>query len=237
MVDTESGPVGPPGRGGRAGRESRVLALATVLTLGTGAVDAISLLRLGGVFSSVITGNLVLLGLAAGREDGVLAAHLAVAGAAFVAGVLAGARMTGPGPAGSERNVWPRRVNVALAAELACLGGFLGWWVAEGGHPAGPAQLALLAIAAVAMGIQSAAVRAIGIPGLSTTYMTGSLTAALATVVTAGRLQWHSLVLLAAVVVGAGAAGLLVVNSPAAAAALPVGLLALVLGAAVTRLD
>ena len=39
--------------------------LLVLLTLTTGAVDASSFLHLGNVFSSVITGNLVLLGLSA----------------------------------------------------------------------------------------------------------------------------------------------------------------------------
>lgn len=202
-----------------------------MLTLGTGAVDAISFLRLGGVFSSVITGNLVLLGLAAGSANGELAAHIVVAGAAFVAGVLCGARLTGP--AVPHHPIWPARVNVSLAAELAVLTVFLGWWVAAGARPDGGGQLGLLALAALAMGVQSAAVRAIGITGLSTTYMTGSLTSALATVVNAGRLQWHSLVLIFSVVAGAAISGLLLAIAPEAAPALPAALVAIVLAVAV----
>jgi uncharacterized membrane protein YoaK (UPF0700 family) len=201
-----------------------------VLTLGAGAIDAISFLRLGGVFSSVITGNLVLLGLAAGRANGGLAAHVAVAGMAFVGGILFGARLAGPVAPGHP--VWPTRVNVALASELAALAVFVGWWAATGGRPSGADQFGLLALAALAMGIQSAAVRAIGIAGLSTTYMTGTLTTALANVVTAGKLQWYSLVLILSVVVGAAMSGLLLAMAPAAAPALPVGLVAIVLGTA-----
>ena len=215
-------------------RASAALALATVLTIGTGAIDAISFLRLGGVFSSVITGNLVLLGLAAGRADGALAAHLGVAGVSFIAGVLAGAGLTGPTTA--DHPVWPARVNVALAAELASLGMFLGWWATIGSHPRGGVQFALLALAALAMGLQSAAVRAIGIAGLSTTYMTGILTSALATVVAAGRVHWHSLALIGSVVVGAAASGLLIITAPWAAPILPMGLLAAVLGMAAIML-
>lgn len=44
-----------------------------------------------------------------------------------------------------------------------------------GGHPAGGRRLALLALAAAAMGIQSAAVRRLG--QISTTYLTSTLTA------------------------------------------------------------
>jgi uncharacterized membrane protein YoaK (UPF0700 family) len=41
--------------------------LLVVLTLTTGALDAVTFVRLGKVFSSVITGNLALLGIAAGQ--------------------------------------------------------------------------------------------------------------------------------------------------------------------------
>ena len=48
--------------------------LAAALTFGTGAMDVASVTRLGGVFSSVMTGNLVLLGLAAARTSNAAAA-------------------------------------------------------------------------------------------------------------------------------------------------------------------
>ncbi|HEY5990219.1 MAG TPA: DUF1275 family protein, partial [Streptosporangiaceae bacterium] len=49
-----------------------------LLTATTGAVDAASFLALGTVFSSVITGNLVLLGIAAGVGRSALAVHSGV---------------------------------------------------------------------------------------------------------------------------------------------------------------
>ena len=56
-----------------------LIALAAALAFGTGAMDVASFTQLGGVFSSVMTGNLVLLGLAAARPSGELAAHTALA--------------------------------------------------------------------------------------------------------------------------------------------------------------
>ena len=47
--------------------------LVVVLTVTTGGVDAAAFLHLGHVFSSVITGTMVLLGVAAGTHDAVLA--------------------------------------------------------------------------------------------------------------------------------------------------------------------
>jgi uncharacterized membrane protein YoaK (UPF0700 family) len=65
--------------------------LLVLLTLTTGAVDASCFLHLGNVFSSVITGNLVLLGVAAATRSASLAIHSGVALAGYSAGVLIGA--------------------------------------------------------------------------------------------------------------------------------------------------
>lgn len=203
------------------------LTFSVALTVVTGAMDAITFTRLGDVFSSVMTGNLVLLGVSAGRADGALAVHVAVAVAGFVGGVLLAGTITGPPARVAGR--WPPRVSAALAVELALLAGFSAGWAAGSGRPDGTGQLVLLLLAATAMGVQTGAVRAIGITGLSTTYLTGTLAGILATLVTDGRLQRRSLVILAALIVGAAVAALLVVHVPTAAPALPVALLLVVL--------
>src|SRR5260370_13117014 len=104
----------------REGGESRgpraPLVLAAVLTAGTGAADAISFLRLGNVFTSMMTGNLIQVGVAVGRGDAALAAHVLVAVAAFVAGVLASTRTGGPAPPG--RPPLPPRVRGPPARPL-----------------------------------------------------------------------------------------------------------------------
>jgi len=68
--------------------------LVVLLTVTTGGVDAAAFLHLGHVFSSVITGTLVLLGVAAGTHDGALAENCAVALASYVAGVAVGAPLS-----------------------------------------------------------------------------------------------------------------------------------------------
>ena len=105
-----SGAVGrATGTGGEPPRNEarRRDVLVVVLTLTTGAVDAVTFLRLGNVFSSVITGNLVLLGVAAGRASARLAVNSGLALAGYAAGALAGGAVAGnhsrgrPGRAGS----------------------------------------------------------------------------------------------------------------------------------------
>lgn len=200
--------------------------LAVALTVATGATGAISYTRLGSVFSSVMTGNLVLLGLSAGREDAGLAGRLAVAIVGYMVGALVGSRIAGAPD--KARPVWPVRVTVALLAESVVLGGLLAGWEVGGSRPGGRVELGLLAAAVLAMGVQAGAVRAIGIPGLSTTYLTGTLTGVLAELATTRSVQWRSIAILVGLVSGA-AGGLLAVQATATAPLLPIGVLAVVL--------
>jgi uncharacterized membrane protein YoaK (UPF0700 family) len=49
--------------------ETKRNALVVVLIVASGSVDAVGFLRLGGVFTSVMTANMVLLGVSAGTRD------------------------------------------------------------------------------------------------------------------------------------------------------------------------
>jgi uncharacterized membrane protein YoaK (UPF0700 family) len=188
-------------------------ALLVLLTVTTGAVDASCFLHLGNVFSSVITGNLVLLALSAATQSAPLAIHSGVALTGYCAGVLAGApiaarRATGEGP-------WPPSVTLTLLAEFAVLAVFSVGWESAGPHPDGTAQLLLIAGLAGAMGIQSAAVRQLG--GMSTTYLTGTLTAVVTDLVTRDRRPGlaRSIGVLVAIVSGAVVGGLVTQHAPA----------------------
>ncbi len=195
-------PAGGDRRHGAA-RDYRVV----LLTVTAGAVNAVSFLALGKVFSSVITGNLVLLGVAASTHSSIEAIHAGVALAGYAAGVLAGA------PLAARRShrtgAWPASVTTTLAAELCVLAGFCIGWELSHGRPRGGAQLALLVVLAAGMGMQSAAVRHLG--QMSSTYLTSTLTGVLAGLVTRTRPEGfvRSVGVLAAVVVGALAGGTL----------------------------
>ena len=207
--------------------------LLVLLTLTTGAVDASCFLHLGNVFSSVITGNLVLLGVAAATQSASLAVHSGTALAGYSAGVLIGVPIATRRASGGE--TWPLSVTVTLVAELCVLAAFSAGWELTGGRPGGTAQLLLIAALAVAMGIQSAAVRQLG--GMSTTYLTGTLTAVVADLVTHGRAPGlaRSLGVLAAIVAGAAAGGLVAEHAPAWLPAVIMTPLAVVVIASVTR--
>ena len=146
--------------------------LVVILALTTGAVNAVTFLRLGKVFASVMTGNLALFGVATAQRDGGFAINAGVALAGYCLGVLAGATMARAPRAGQP--TWPRRVTVTLAVELIMLAGFSGGWLALAGHPSGGGQLALLAVASAAMGMQATAVRRLG--QMSSTYLTSTVT-------------------------------------------------------------
>ena len=184
------------------------------LAVVSGATDAIGLMTLGGAFTSVMTGNLVLLGVSASSADGVLAIASGGAILAFCAGAALGARLAGSPVAGDR--IWPRAVTVGLAVEFAFLAAYaVGWWV-TGGAPSSAVALVLLFSTAVALGIQSSTVQRFGVSGMSTTYLTGTLTTVVIRL--AGgrgvREVWHSIEILLGLVAGAAAGALLVLAAP-----------------------
>lgn len=180
--------------------------LVVLLTLTTGAVDVTSFLTLGNVFSSVVTGDMVLLGAAAGTGRPELAVHSGVALAGYVIGVLVGAPLAAQPHHAS--GTWPPSVTVTLAVELVILGAFSAGWELARTHPSGGGQLALVAVLAAAMGLQAAAVRRLG--QMSTTYLTSTLTALVAGLVTGSKPDGmaRSLGVLATIIIGAIAASI-----------------------------
>jgi uncharacterized membrane protein YoaK (UPF0700 family) len=206
--------------------ETKRNVLVVVLIVASGSLDAVGFLRLGGVFTSVMTANMVLLGVSAGTHDAALAVHVGAAFGGYLLGSFVGSRVSGS--AQGDQPVWPDRVSVTLAVELAMLTVFAAWWEATGGHPPGAQTYGLIAVNAVALGIQSAAVLRFGVPGLSTTYLTGTLTQFVASL-SRGRLLWRSLASLIAVVSGGVIAAVLAVEAPRFVPIVPLGVLGLVL--------
>ncbi|HSN03248.1 MAG TPA: YoaK family protein [Acidimicrobiales bacterium] len=205
--------------------------LVVTLTVATGSIDAIGLLRLGGVFTSVMTGNMVLLGVAVGKHDASIAIHTGVAFLAYVLGSFVGARVAGH--AEENEHLWPRPVVHALALELAVLVVFGLWWELVGATPSTGIEYALLSLNAIALGIQSSAVLRFGISGLSTTYLTGTLTQFIAGLTKRGApLQARSAFILLALIGGAAAGASAAIYAPRLAPLVPIVALVIVVGGA-----
>lgn len=206
-------------------------ALLVLLAVNSGATDAIGFVALGGAFTSVMTGNMVLIGLSAAQRDGAVALRSALAIVFFMAGCVVGSRVAGQPAQGDP--LWPRNVSRALAIEFAAYAVFaIGWWI-SGNHPTGNVQLVLLSANAVALGTQSSAVLRFGMSGMSTTYMTGTLTTMMAALAQGRhpKLVLPSAEIIIGLIVGAVAATLLAIYVPVLAPLLQLGL---VLGVVVT---
>jgi uncharacterized membrane protein YoaK (UPF0700 family) len=149
--------------------------LVLVLAAVSGITDASGFLHLGGAFSSVMTGNLVLVGLGTGTGDAALAGTSGVAVIAFIAGCIVGGRLAGHHS--SKDTVWPQAITRTLTTEFVVFVAYATALEVVGGNPHGDVvKAALLASNAVALGLQSSAILRFGDSGLSTTYMTGTLT-------------------------------------------------------------
>ncbi|MET0702375.1 MAG: YoaK family protein [Mycobacterium sp.] len=216
------------------GGERWPVIVAAVLTFGTGALDVLTLMHLGGVFASVMTGNLALMGLGVARTDGSALIHTAVAVLSYVIGVAVGSRITGVRQA--DHPAWPPRVTVALGVQFIVLCALAVGWVVTGANPAGGVQIALLAAAAGGMGMQSAAMRGLG-AAVATTYLTGTLTSLIEGWMGAPKRRSDSagVASLVAAVVGAACGGLLLLTAPVVTPMLTLVPLAAVLAVAVYR--
>jgi uncharacterized membrane protein YoaK (UPF0700 family) len=182
------------------------------LTAGTASLDVTAFFRLGGVFASVMTSNLVFVGVAVAKTEAAFGARCAVAILSYIAGVGVGSAIAPP--SGDENRLGTRPLSLLLTGELAVLVGYTIWWLALDASPAGWTRYALLGVIALAMGSQSAAARQLGNPNAGTTYLTGTLTGLVAAVVGRRRPDPESAAVLVALVVGAGAAAGLIDVAP-----------------------
>jgi uncharacterized membrane protein YoaK (UPF0700 family) len=233
-----------------------VTVIAVLLTMGSAATDIMTFTRLGNVFASVMTSNIMFLGLAAARRSGTLAVHATVSFAGYVAGVATASRLArrpSPGvPAaaasaasGASWSPWTPWVAAALGVEAVVLVGFTIGWEVTGTRPSGGAQLLLIVLATLAMGMQSAVVVVLNISDVATTYLTGTLTSLVDSMASPGdsgrtggwrQLNARRAAVLAGLLVGALLAGLLISAAPAAVPAIPLAALATVLFVGLTRL-
>jgi uncharacterized membrane protein YoaK (UPF0700 family) len=203
--------------------------LLVALTVASGAVDAISYFGLGKIFSAFMTGNIVFVGFGIARLGGPDILPVIFALSMFAVGSYLGVRIaTVRSP---EPGLWPRRVSVLLALVAIADAAFLAVWLATAGQPSTEIADVLIVLFSLAMGLQTAAVRSLGVQGVFTTAGTFTLFALAETF--AGSRERAEMPRLAGVLVGlvAGAigGGLLFLHARSYAPVLPLVITVLVI--------
>ncbi|WP_344121250.1 YoaK family protein [Streptomyces blastmyceticus] len=156
------------------GNEHGALPVALVLlTLVTGFVDAVSYLGLHHVFVANMTGNVVFLGFALAGAGNLSARASALAFGAFMAGAWTVGRL-------GRRVRRTGRLFTAITGVHAALVAAALVVALTAGHRTVPARAALIALLGCGMGMQNAVVRTLGIPDLTTTVLTRTVTGLIA---------------------------------------------------------
>jgi uncharacterized membrane protein YoaK (UPF0700 family) len=146
-------------------------ALLLIFTLLTGLVDAISYLGLGQVFVANMTGNVVFLGFALAGASGLSFAASLVALLAFLAGAAAGGRLGTR--LGGHRG---RLLAITVYVKIALVGAAFAMSLAGLDYNSGVGRYAFIILLGLSMGMQNATARRLGVPDLTTTVLTLSLT-------------------------------------------------------------
>jgi uncharacterized membrane protein YoaK (UPF0700 family) len=151
---------------GAAKELALLVPLLLLMTVVTGAVDAVSILQLGHVFVANMTGNVVFLGFALAGAPGFSISASLVALAAFLVGATVGGRaLKSSSRAGTlRRAAIAEAVFVAAATVVALAAAGTG------------ARYTMTVLLAAAMGARNAVVRSLAVPDLTTTVLTLTLT-------------------------------------------------------------
>jgi len=143
------------------------------LSVTAGSADAVGYLGLGQVFTSNMTGNVVLLGIHVGQGNLAPAGRALYVLAIFMLGLGLGAWL---GRDVSEKQ-WPALAFRLIGLEeMALLIFGIGWFFLANENSALDSY-GFLTFLALAMGLQSAALYRLSAPGVGTTAITGTLTA------------------------------------------------------------
>jgi uncharacterized membrane protein YoaK (UPF0700 family) len=162
-----------PPRGSKDGILPPLLVAKTAVT---GLVDAFSYLVLGHVFVANMTGNVVFLAFSLAGAPGFSAPDSLIAIAAFAVGAIVASRRISH-HASSESSVWRERLLAATAAGQAVLVLVAVILAAATSTPIGSGyRYALITLLAIAMGMQNATARKLGVADLTTTVLTLTIT-------------------------------------------------------------
>ncbi len=150
--------------------ERSLLLVLLALTLFSGLVDAVCYLGLGRVFTANMTGNVVVLGLAAAGAPGFSVTASLTSLGVFLIGAVCGGRISNAVTRRSRLLVTAigiEAVFVAAAAIIAATASTVatGW-----------GRYTTIAVLAFAMGIRNAVIRRLAVPDMTTTVLTMTLT-------------------------------------------------------------
>ena len=145
--------------------------MLVLLACVAGSVDVMSYYRLGHVFTANMTGNTILLGLAIGQGKLAASLHSLAALGGFFAGSLIGAFIVE-----NTKRSWSYYVTLSTIIETVIIFLLVLIWFEEPQVLSDQVLYASILLAAVAMGIQSATIRHLNIPGVVTTFLTGTIT-------------------------------------------------------------
>jgi len=145
--------------------------MLVLLACVAGSLDVISYYKLGHVFTANMTGNAILLGLSIGQGKVASSLHSLVALAGFFTGAVIGASIIE-----NTKRGWSHYITLNIAIETIIIFLLVGIWFYEGDKLSNFVLYISIVLSAIAMGIQSATIWHLNIPGVVTTFLTGTIT-------------------------------------------------------------
>jgi uncharacterized membrane protein YoaK (UPF0700 family) len=146
--------------------------LLFLLAITSGSADSWAFLGMRHAFVANMTGNTILLGLGIFTERGDVIYHM-IALIFYAVGVAVGAFLTRGVKPGS---IWSKSVSGALFLEALLLLSAEAGWITSNTTPAPKTLCVLLICLALGVGLQSGSLLSLKLPGIITTYISGTWT-------------------------------------------------------------
>ena len=144
-----------------------LIVVLLVMTAATGIVDAVSYLALGHIFTANMTGNVALMAFGLAGASGISVSRSGIALFCFMLGAVAGGRIA--------RRLDPRQTRISgflVEAALLFIAAGISFKAGGSNHTNAAMLGGIVASTAIAMGLQNAVVRKLGVADLSTTVLT-----------------------------------------------------------------
>lgn len=157
------------------GRVRRIHLALVLLSFSAGAADAFAFLALGGIFTANMTGNLILSGMFTRPQFGLTLLTAGVAIVSFVGVLYAAFRLTRAPTtvSATARRVFRRLVLPSVAVQTVVI---VIWMVLPGADST-VERCVVIALSAAALALQTVAAKKLSdVDGVTTTYVTGTLT-------------------------------------------------------------